>query len=71
MIFTISADRFLRNMVRAIVGTMLDIGLGKTSLEDFHKIIKSKNRNNAGFSVPGHALYLTEITYPQDIIYNE
>lgn len=65
--FTIKADRFLRNMVRAIVGTMINIGLGKTSVEDLHQIIKSKNRSEAGFSVPAHALYLTKIEYPDDI----
>jgi tRNA pseudouridine38-40 synthase len=63
IIFTISADRFLRNMVRAIVGTMINIGIGKTSLEDFEAIIKSKDRNKAGFSVPAHGLYLTRIHY--------
>ena len=65
--FTIKADRFLRNMVRAIVGTMVNIGLGKTAIEDLHQIIKSKNRSEAGFSVPAQALYLTKIEYPDDI----
>ena len=65
--FNIKADRFLRNMVRAIVGTMLQIGLGKLEVEDLHTIIKSKNRSEAGFSVPAHALYLTQIEYPNDI----
>ena len=64
MIFTISADRFLRNMVRAIVGTMVDIGLGKISLDDFRNIIESKNRSKAGFSVPAHGLYLVKVEYP-------
>lgn len=63
MVFTIVADRFLRNMVRAIVGTMLNIGTGKISLQDFEKIIDSKDRSNAGFSVPAHGLYLTKIEY--------
>ncbi|WP_162128119.1 tRNA pseudouridine(38-40) synthase TruA [Flavobacterium phycosphaerae] len=63
LLFTISADRFLRNMVRAIVGTMINIGLGKVSLADFEKIIESKNRSKAGFSVPAHGLYLTKIEY--------
>ncbi|WP_333601147.1 tRNA pseudouridine(38-40) synthase TruA [Flavobacterium sp.] len=63
IIFTISADRFLRNMVRAIVGTMINIGLGKVSLADFEKIIESKDRSQAGFSVPAHGLYLTKIEY--------
>ncbi len=65
--FIIKADRFLRNMVRAIVGTMINIGLGKINVEDLHQIIKSKNRSEAGFSVPAHALYLTKIEYPDDI----
>ncbi len=65
--FTIKADRFLRNMVRAIVGTMINIGLGKINVEDLHAIIKSKNRSEAGFSAPAHALYLTKIEYPDDI----
>lgn len=63
LIFTISANRFLRNMVRAIVGTLVNVGLHKITLADFNEIIESKNRNNAGFSVPAHGLYLTEIEY--------
>jgi tRNA pseudouridine38-40 synthase len=63
MIFTISADRFLRNMVRSIVGTLVDVGLGKISKTDFQTIIESKDRKKAGFSVPAHGLYLTEIKY--------
>ena len=69
--FVIKADRFLRNMVRAIVGTMINIGLGKIDVEDLHTIIKSKNRCEAGFSVPAHGLYLTEVAYPNDIKINE
>lgn len=64
LIFTISADRFLRNMVRAIVGTLINVGLHKTSLSEFEQIIRSKNRAEAGFSVPAHGLYLTKIEYP-------
>jgi tRNA pseudouridine38-40 synthase len=63
IIFTISADRFLRNMVRAIVGTLVYVGLQKITLQDFNDIIESKNRNKAGFSVPAHGLYLTKIEY--------
>ena len=63
LIFTIAADRFLRNMVRAIVGTMINIGLGKISLKDFQTILESKDRSQAGFSVPAHGLYLTKIEY--------
>jgi tRNA pseudouridine38-40 synthase len=64
LVFTIAADRFLRNMVRAIVGTMINIGLEKITLEDFTKIIESKDRGKAGFSVPAHGLYLTKVEYP-------
>ncbi|MEC5166040.1 tRNA pseudouridine38-40 synthase [Flavobacterium sp. PL11] len=63
LIFIISANRFLRNMVRAIVGTLVNIGLHKITLNDFESIIESKNRDRAGFSVPAHGLYLTEIEY--------
>lgn len=63
LIFTISANRFLRNMVRAIVGTLVNIGLYKTTLTDFNAIVESKNRDKAGFSVPAHGLYLTKIEY--------
>ena len=63
LIFTITADRFLRNMVRSIVGTLILIGLHKISLIDFNAIIESKNRTEAGFSVPAHGLYLTKIEY--------
>ncbi|MDO5607345.1 MAG: tRNA pseudouridine(38-40) synthase TruA [Capnocytophaga sp.] len=63
LVFTISADRFLRNMVRAIVGTLLEVGLGKLSLADFERIIESKNRSNAGASVPACGLFLVEVAY--------
>ena len=63
LIFHISANRFLRNMVRAIVGTLLDVGLGKISIKDFKQIIESKNRANAGLSVPAKGLFLTHIKY--------
>lgn len=62
--FYISANRFLRNMVRAIVGTLLDVGLEKTSLQEFKTIIESKNRSNAGVSVPAKGLFLTKVEYP-------
>jgi tRNA pseudouridine38-40 synthase len=61
--FYISSNRFLRNMVRAIVGTLIDVGLGKVSIEGFRKIIESKNRSNAGLSVPAKGLFLTQIKY--------
>jgi len=61
--FHISANRFLRNMVRAIVGTLIDVGLEKVTIDDFKKIIESKNRSNAGVSVPAKGLFLTAVTY--------
>ncbi|WP_299107323.1 tRNA pseudouridine(38-40) synthase TruA [uncultured Tenacibaculum sp.] len=61
--FYVSANRFLRNMVRAIVGTLFNVGLGKTSLEEFRSIIESKNRSKAGVSVPAKGLFLTEVAY--------
>jgi len=63
LIFYISADRFLRNMVRAIVGTLIDVGLGKKSIQDFIKIIESQDRTKAGFSVPPQGLFLTGVKY--------
>lgn len=67
LIFTIAADRFLRNMVRAIVGTLLDVGYEKTTLAQFHDVLESKNRSEAGKSAPAHGLYLTKVTYPESI----
>lgn len=61
--FTISADRFLRNMVRAIVGTMVEIGSGKLKPEDLRKIIEEKNRNSAGISAPANGLFLVDVGY--------
>ena len=63
-VFTITADRFLRNMVRAIVGTLIEVGRGQMDLNDFKVVIESKNRGNAGWSVPGKGLSLVEVTYP-------
>ncbi len=67
LIFHITADRFLRNMVRAIVGTLLDIGYAKLPVSAMHEIIKSKSRSKAGASAPAHGLYLTKIEYPEAI----
>ena len=64
IVFRIKADRFLRNMVRAIVGTLLEVGKGKMSLEEFRQVIERKDRCSAGESVPAHALFLEEVTYP-------
>lgn len=65
--FTITADRFLRNMVRAIVGTLLDVGRGVLTIEQFREIIEKKDRCSAGTSVPGNALFLADVTYPEEI----
>jgi len=67
LVFTIQADRFLRNMVRAIVGTLVEVGRNKMKPEDFKAVIEAKNRCAAGTSVPAHGLYLVDIQYPQDI----
>lgn len=67
LIFTIAADRFLRNMVRAIVGTLLDVGTGKSNLVAVKAIINSKSRSEAGTSVPAKGLYLTQVIYPKTI----
>lgn len=67
LIFSISANRFLRNMVRAIVGTLIEVGLNKMSVSDFEQVIKSKNRCKAGASVPAYGLFLTKVEYPKTI----
>ena len=66
-VFCITANRFLRNMVRAIVGTLLDVGRGVLTIEQFREIIEKKDRCSAGMSVPGHALFLADITYPDNL----
>lgn len=66
-VFTIKADRFLRNMVRAIVGTLLEVGRGKLDEVGFRRIIEAKDRSAAGDSVPSHALFLYEVSYPDSI----
>ena len=63
LIFEITADRFLRNMVRAIVGTLLEVGEHHITLEDFTEIIENKKRSGAGVSVPGQGLFLANVTY--------
>jgi tRNA pseudouridine38-40 synthase len=68
--YLVTADRFLRGMVRALVGTMLDIGTGKTSLATLEKIISSRDRMLAGRAVPAHGLFLSEVTYPASIFIN-
>ena len=71
LVFHISANRFLRNMVRAIVGTLVNIGLHKSTIDDFKKIIESRDRSQAGFSVPAKGLFLTRIEYPIPVLSNE
>lgn len=66
-VFTITADRFLRNMVRAIVGTLIDVGRGKVNITDFRNIIEQKDRCKAGTSAPACGLFLYDIVYPDNI----
>ena len=66
LVFTIKADRFLRNMVRAVVGTLIDLGTGKIGTGDFNRIIENKDRSGAGQSVPARGLILQSIEYPQE-----
>ncbi len=67
LVFTVKADRFLRNMVRAMVGTLLEVGLDKMNLEAFRTVIERKDRGAAGLSVPAHGLFLTDIEYPETL----
>jgi len=67
LVFTISANRFLRGMVRAVVGTLLDLGTEKITLKEFQDIIRSKDRKKAGANVPPQGLYLTNVKYPGNI----
>lgn len=67
LVFNITADRFLRNMVRAIAGTMIELGFQKISLEDFKTIIERKDRSAAGKSAPAKGLFLTQVKYPEEI----
>ena len=65
--FVISANRFLRGMVRAVVGTLIDVGLGKTTTMELKEILQSNDRSKAGRAVPAEGLYLQQVTYPADI----
>ena len=65
--FTIRADRFLRNMVRAIVGTLIEVGRGKLTVEGFRRVIEQQDRCKAGTSAPGQALFLVNVEYPESI----
>jgi len=67
LIFTITANRFLRGMARAIVGTLLEVGAGKMNIEQFKKVIEGKGRSEAGASVPASGLFLTKVEYPNGI----
>jgi tRNA pseudouridine38-40 synthase len=67
LVFTVTADRFLRNMVRALVGTLVEIGLGKYPPEEMHRIIASGDRSAAGPSAPAQGLYLIRVKYPDEI----
>ena len=67
-VFTIEADRFLRNMVRAIVGTLVDVGKGKISVQEFKDVITKKDRGSAGGSAPAQGLYLVKVEYPQELL---
>ncbi|MCD8475122.1 MAG: tRNA pseudouridine(38-40) synthase TruA [Bacteroides graminisolvens] len=66
-VFTIRADRFLRNMVRAIVGTLLEVGRGKMTVRDFKQVIELQDRGKAGTSAPGQALFLVNVEYPENL----
>lgn len=68
LVFTITADRFLRNMVRAIVGTLMETGRGKRTYDDFVAITQARDRGKAGFSVPAHGLFLEEVVYPEGML---
>ena len=67
IVFTIEADRFLRNMVRAIVGTLIEVGRGRFSLDQFNHIVLAGDRKAAGLSAPAKGLFLTKITYPDKL----
>jgi tRNA pseudouridine38-40 synthase len=67
LIFSIQANRFLRNMVRAVVGTLIEVGLEKVRIDDFKNILASRDRSQAGYSVPAHGLYLINVSYPKHI----
>ena len=67
LVFTIEADRFLRNMVRAVVGTLIEVGQGKMTETEFKTVLDSEDRSQAGPSAPAHGLFLTRIEYPDSI----
>ncbi|MDZ7650875.1 MAG: tRNA pseudouridine synthase A [Cytophagales bacterium] len=67
LVFTITANRFLRGMVRSIVGTLINVGSKKITVKQFQDILKSKDRKQAGMNVPAEALYLVNVKYPKSI----
>lgn len=67
LVFQIKADRFLRNMVRAVVGTLIEVGLGKKNLDDFNAVLNSRDRGKAGKSMDAKGLFLKKVTYPEAI----
>ena len=67
LVFKITANRFLRGMVRAVVGTLLDVGTGKITVEEFTAILSSKDRRKAGMNVPPEGLYLMKVKYPSGV----
>ena len=70
LVFSVSANRFLRNMVRSLVGTLLEIGIGNKNTDYINFVLNQKKRSAAGFSVPAHGLFLYDIEYPNNIKYN-
>jgi len=70
LVFRVQADRFLRNMVRALVGTLVDVGLGNIDLQGFYRILEARDRRKAGYSVPAHGLFLIDIAYPAHLRLN-
>lgn len=67
LVFTVQANRFLRGMVRGLVGTLLDVGTGKKTVADFEQIIREKDRRAAGAQAPAHGLFLVEVGYPEGL----
>ena len=68
LVFVITSNRFLRNMVRAVVGTLLEVGRKRMSIEEFKFVLENGSRSDAGMSVPAHGLFLKEIIYPENIV---
>lgn len=68
LVFSVTADRFLRNMVRALVGTMIEVGRGNMTVDGFRSVIEARDRGKAGYSVPAHALFLEDVQYNPDLI---